>query len=433
MGMPKVSVILTSYNKAQFVGRAIESVLRQTLGDLELFIMDDNSNEETQQVIHPYLHDSRVQYYRSEVKNADRHKKTRYAVLINLALSWARGEYISYITDDNYFHAKRLEVMSRFLDQHPDVQTVYSAQQITELDKNCKPLNTYTRRTEGVLAKAAARVDHCSVMHRRKILDIIYEKYGNYWDEDPKYWGFADAVFWDRLNEYWPFYPIDEVLDYNLRTPFSYKTRHLGVPSFASGETFIPDGTLVKGTEKAIYYVDVQKRRPIRDMDTFDFLKFCYGDVLEIPDPILFKYPKGEVIDKQVFYHKVPNNILIKSFEQNRIYVIQDGRKRWIVDMETFLRFGYRMEEVIWLPQDVVDSIPNGANLSSRLGNGMMLPNRKLFKHNNRYYLSINNNLHPIESRYVIRKLQLPINQVIELPPFLFDQYVKGTAIVYYW
>lgn len=53
--MAKVTVILTSYNKPNTVGAAIESVLSQSFQDWELWIMDDASNEETQQVIDSYM------------------------------------------------------------------------------------------------------------------------------------------------------------------------------------------------------------------------------------------------------------------------------------------------------------------------------------------------------------------------------------------
>ncbi|MFC4765810.1 glycosyltransferase family 2 protein [Effusibacillus consociatus] len=220
MDDPKVSVILTSYNKPQFVGQAIESVLQQTMADFELFIMDDNSNQKTEDVFRAYLNDSRVHYHRSDVEDEERPKKTRYAVLINQALSLAKGQYISYLTDDNYYHKKRLEIMSKFLDDNPDIKVAYSAQQVTDID-----LTITIRKTLGVLKKAAGLVDHCSVMHRRSILDGILQKYGSYWDEDPKCWGYGDAVFWDRMNESWPFYPIDQVLDYNIRTPLSFLVR----------------------------------------------------------------------------------------------------------------------------------------------------------------------------------------------------------------
>ena len=62
--------------------------------------MDDHSNAETTAVIHKYLHDRRIQYHNSFVHPADRLKTARYATLINSALPFADGDYISYLTDD---------------------------------------------------------------------------------------------------------------------------------------------------------------------------------------------------------------------------------------------------------------------------------------------------------------------------------------------
>lgn len=65
--LPKVSVIMTSYNKSDYVARSIKSILSQTFTDFELFIMDDNSNEETLAEIRPFLTDDRVRFYQSDV------------------------------------------------------------------------------------------------------------------------------------------------------------------------------------------------------------------------------------------------------------------------------------------------------------------------------------------------------------------------------
>ncbi|SPU04025.1 spore coat maturation protein [Bacillus subtilis] len=104
----KVSIILTSYNKPDYLQKAIESVIQQTHDLWELFIMDDHSNAETTAVIHKYLHDRRIQYHNSFVHPADRLKTARYATLINSALPFADGDYISYLTDDTVYHPERL-------------------------------------------------------------------------------------------------------------------------------------------------------------------------------------------------------------------------------------------------------------------------------------------------------------------------------------
>ena len=94
--MPKVSIIMTSYNKPDF----------------ELFIMDDNSDVETLEKITPFLEDKRIKFFKSDIESiAERVEKTRYAALINLALEKANGEYITYLTDDNVYKPVRLEKM----------------------------------------------------------------------------------------------------------------------------------------------------------------------------------------------------------------------------------------------------------------------------------------------------------------------------------
>ena len=63
--MPKVSIILTSFNKHEYVGKTIRAILDQTYDDFELFIMDDNSNEETLTTIKPFLDDSSFKFFKS--------------------------------------------------------------------------------------------------------------------------------------------------------------------------------------------------------------------------------------------------------------------------------------------------------------------------------------------------------------------------------
>ncbi len=75
--MPKVSVIMTSYNKSDYVAKSISSILSQTFSDFELFIMDDNSNEETLNVIRPFLNDNRVRFYQSDISGVKERTEKR--------------------------------------------------------------------------------------------------------------------------------------------------------------------------------------------------------------------------------------------------------------------------------------------------------------------------------------------------------------------
>lgn len=213
---------MTSYNKPDYVGKAIANILNQTLGDFELLLMDDNSNEATQEVIKPFLQDSRIKFYRSSINSiAERVQKTRYAALINEALKDAKGEYITYVTDDNMYVPTRLEKMVGFLEQHKEVQIVYSASTTIHLDTEGNPVKTITRPAKSITANAPCTLDHCSIMHRASVLPILQKEWGSYWDEDPEFYRIGDARFFWRLNHFWSFYPINEVLDINYITPYS--------------------------------------------------------------------------------------------------------------------------------------------------------------------------------------------------------------------
>lgn len=224
--MQKVSVILTSYNKPEYVGKAIEGILNQTYDDFELLLMDDNSNEETQDVIRRYLKDKRIRYFCSNIKRlSERAEKIRYAVLINKALEMCHGQYITYATDDNVYRPQRLQKMVSFLESNPHINIVYSSSMVVFLDEEGRFKKMVPRDAKSITWLASCQVDHCSVMHRADILPIVYEKWGSYWDEDPQFYFIGDARFFWRLCHYWSFHPIQEILDDNYLTGKSLHTQ----------------------------------------------------------------------------------------------------------------------------------------------------------------------------------------------------------------
>lgn len=97
---PLISVVIPAYNHERFVGAAIESVLGQTVDDLELIVVDDGSTDKTAEVIQGYT-DSRLTYYHQE--NQDAYNT------INRGMSLARGRFISILNSDDIYSHDRLE------------------------------------------------------------------------------------------------------------------------------------------------------------------------------------------------------------------------------------------------------------------------------------------------------------------------------------
>lgn len=102
---PKVSVIVPAYNAARCVEHAVASALAQTMGDVEIIVVDDASSDATAQIV-AGIGDQRVRLLRNE-------KNVGPAQARNRALRVARGEWIAFLDADDWFAPERLEILLR--------------------------------------------------------------------------------------------------------------------------------------------------------------------------------------------------------------------------------------------------------------------------------------------------------------------------------
>jgi glycosyltransferase involved in cell wall biosynthesis len=93
MNVPAVSVILQAYNCEKFIGKAIQSVLQQTLTDFEFIIINDGSTDNTESIIHEF-NDHRIVY----LKNS---KNEGLVSTLNKAIANANGKYIARMDADD--------------------------------------------------------------------------------------------------------------------------------------------------------------------------------------------------------------------------------------------------------------------------------------------------------------------------------------------
>ncbi|SEL21805.1 Glycosyltransferase involved in cell wall bisynthesis [Methanobrevibacter gottschalkii] len=99
--MVKVSVILTAFNEEKYIGKAIDSILNQTLTDFELIIVNDGSTDNTLNIINSF-EDKRIKLIS--------HDNIGPGASRNKALNIAKGEYIMYLDGDDWYHGDGLEI-----------------------------------------------------------------------------------------------------------------------------------------------------------------------------------------------------------------------------------------------------------------------------------------------------------------------------------
>ena len=111
LSSPAVSVIMPVYNRSDFVGSAIESVLQGTFRDFEILLIDNGSTDNTCEVVKKYTKDRRV-YLLHCPENI-------IAKSLNTGVRAARGRYIAQLDSDDEYTPDTLTMMVEYLEKHP--------------------------------------------------------------------------------------------------------------------------------------------------------------------------------------------------------------------------------------------------------------------------------------------------------------------------
>ncbi len=119
MQAPKVSVIIITYNRAQMLKTAMQTVLDQTFEDFELLIIDDGSPDDTENAVKSF-HDPRVRYIKHAQNQGEGGAR-------NTGVQHAEGEYIAFLDDDDEWFPNKLQLQVELLASQPQVGFVHSA------------------------------------------------------------------------------------------------------------------------------------------------------------------------------------------------------------------------------------------------------------------------------------------------------------------
>ena len=188
--MQKVSVILTCYNGARWIGKAIESVLAQAYKDFELLIIDDGSTDNSRDVIASYLYDKRVHYIYQENKG--------FSAAVNRGITESNGSLIGFIGQDDIWMPNKLELQVKYLSKHEEVDLVHS--NYCSIDSEGRIVGVRDIKIPQVSSKKKV-VEHLflnnfigfeTVLVKRKCFDEV-----GFFDE--RMVGFSDHDMWLRI------------------------------------------------------------------------------------------------------------------------------------------------------------------------------------------------------------------------------------------
>lgn len=109
----EISIVISTFNGAKYIEDCLDSILNQTYDDYEVIITDDNSSDNTYDIIKKYAQiDNRIKIYRNIRHN--------HSLALNMGIEMSKGKYIARIDQDDIMLPNRLEFQTNFMDKNPD-------------------------------------------------------------------------------------------------------------------------------------------------------------------------------------------------------------------------------------------------------------------------------------------------------------------------
>lgn len=196
-----VSVVITCYNYAKFIGQAVDSVLAQTYSDFEVIIVNDGSTDHTDDVLKPYLSERKIKYIKQENRGQANAK--------NNGIRNSTGRLIAFLDADDWWDKMKLEKLAaRFSEENTGV--VYSKSQI--MDSNGIPLDwIYPEKTYSGRITEELFIDNFIPFSSAMIRRECFERAGLF---DESLGMGIDWDLWLRISRQYEFDVVDEPLLY---------------------------------------------------------------------------------------------------------------------------------------------------------------------------------------------------------------------------
>ena len=196
--MPRVSVIIPTFNRSKKVVRAIESVLNQSIKDFEIIVVDDGSTDNTNKTLSKYM--SSIKYIRQSVNRGVSAARNRG--IKNSTASW-----IAFLDSDDYWLNEKLSVQIEFVDRNPGAVACQTEEIWIRNGKRINPKRRH-KKPSGDIFKQSLKL--CLVSPSSVILKRSLFKEVGFFDETLP--AAEDYDLWLRISCRYPIYLIDKGL-----------------------------------------------------------------------------------------------------------------------------------------------------------------------------------------------------------------------------
>ena len=199
---PIFSIVVPTYNQAQFLPEALDSILSQTYDNWEAVVVNDGSTDETPQVLKNYAEkDSRIRIV----------NKTNGGVAsaLNQGIEKSRGQWICWLSSDDMFEPDKLEAHLQAIEENPDIRFFHTNYFLFDEQRHLKcELKSDPRESVPPVELQVLKlfetnyINGISIAIHREVFESI-----GYFDE--KYRNGQDFDMWLRINALYRAFYID--------------------------------------------------------------------------------------------------------------------------------------------------------------------------------------------------------------------------------
>ena len=192
---PLVSVILPTYNRAWTLKEAVDSVLLQDYPNIELIIIDDGSEDNTQKLLEPYKNEITVLYQENKGVSAARNKGIKKSC----------GEFIALLDSDDAWNKKKISCQMEFFKNHPEAIICQTEEIWIRNGKKVNPKVKH-KKPSGMIFEQSLHlclVSPSAVMMKRQLFELK-----GYFNED--FIVCEDYDLWLRVSSTLPVFLIDK-------------------------------------------------------------------------------------------------------------------------------------------------------------------------------------------------------------------------------
>lgn len=274
MTTPRISIVLTSYNHQEYIGKAIKSLLNQTFKDFELIIVDDASTDGSQNIIKEFT-DPRIRLFFQPDNSGN------YVLSTNFGARQAKGEYIIFAQCDDFADINQLKILNDITCRFPEIGVIYSSSNLID-ENDCIIENDFNIREKEF--KDLCKSD--TIIHKNEMQKFLLEScvipnlsaalikkdlYDNLNGLSSEYKVVADWDFWLRATTITDFFYI--------RNPLNYFRQHkTTIRSSIKVEQQLVEVIKMYGKINAIL-----NSKEVRDISKYKFSRIWLGQAKQSP------------------------------------------------------------------------------------------------------------------------------------------------------